>query len=155
MTQMRKWQKHVNENYNDVAKDEKFVCKYCGKRWGNNSSNLKAHKKDCKHGKVDKLPLMVFECDSCKCKFSNRFNLHQHIASSPCCKTRIEQLQKGKSNMASDKKTKKQTVLVIVWNLPQDIIMGQVSRNLHVAEQLKLKRLKSVLGFSQKLRVHY
>ena len=82
------------------------MCKYCGKNCGNNSSNLKAHKKECTYGKVDKLPLMVYECDSCKCKFSNRFNLCQHIASSQCCRTRIEQLQKCKSSMASDKKAK-------------------------------------------------
>ena len=52
-----KWLKHVNENHKDVVKGEEFVCKYCGKNCGNNSLNLKAHKKECKHGKVDKLPL--------------------------------------------------------------------------------------------------
>ena len=46
-------------------------------------------------------------------------------------------LQKDKSSMASDNKAKKQTVLVIVQNLPQDIIMGQVNRNLHPAKKLK------------------
>ena len=58
--------------------------------------------------------------------------------------------------MASDKKAKKKkkkTVLVIVQNLPHDLIMGQVNRNLHLAEQLKMKRLKSILSVSQKLRV--
>ena len=53
--------------------------------------------------------------------------------------------------MTSDKKAQKQTV--IVQNLPQDIVMGQVNRNQHVAEQLKLKRIKSILSISQKLRV--
>ena len=72
-----KQQKHVNENCKDIEKDEDFVFKYCGKNCGNNSSNLKVHKKQCKHGKVDKLPLLVYECDSCKCKFTNRFNLRQ------------------------------------------------------------------------------
>ena len=86
------------------VKSEEFVCKYCGKKYGNNSSNLTAHKKECNHGKVDKLPLLIYACDSCRCKVSNIFNLHQHIASSPHCRTRIEQLQKGKSSMASDKK---------------------------------------------------
>ena len=36
-----KLQEHVNENQKDVVKGEEFVCKYCG----NNSSNLKVHKK--------------------------------------------------------------------------------------------------------------
>ena len=88
-------------------KSEEFVCKYCGKNCGNNSSNLKKYKKECKHGKADKLPLLVYECDSCRCKLTNRSNLHQHIASSPHCRTKIEQLQKGKSSMTSNKKTKK------------------------------------------------
>ena len=67
-----KWQKHVNENHKDVVKGEEFVYKYWRKNCGNNSSNLKVHKKECKHGKVDKLPLLVYECDSCKCKFTNK-----------------------------------------------------------------------------------
>ena len=92
-----KQHKHVNENHKDVVKGEVFVCKYCG----NNSSNLKAYKKECKQGTVNKLPLMVYECDGCKHKISNRFNLYQHIASSLCCRTRIE------SSMASDKNAKK------------------------------------------------
>ena len=103
-----KQQKHVNKNHKDVVKGEEFVCKHCGKNCWNNGSNLKVHKKVCKHGKVDKLPLLVYECDSCKCKFTSRFNLHQHIASSPHCRTKIEQLQKGKSSMASNNKDKKQ-----------------------------------------------
>ena len=92
---------------------EEFVCEYCG----NNSSNLKVHKKERKHGKVDKLLLLVYECDSCRHKLGNRFNLHQHIASSLHCRKNIEQLQKGKSSLGSGKKAKKQTVLVIVQNL--------------------------------------
>ena len=71
--------------------------------------------------------MLVYECDSCKCKFTNRFNLHQHIASSLHCRMKIEQLQKGKSSMASNNKDKKQTVLVIVQNLPQDIMIGHVN----------------------------
>ena len=85
-----KCQKHVSENHKDVVKGEELVCMYCCKNCGNNSSNLKVHKKECKHGKVDKLLLLVYECDSCKCKFTNRFNLQQHFASSLHCVTKIE-----------------------------------------------------------------
>ena len=113
---------------------------------------MKVHVKECKHDKIDKLPLLVYECACCKCKFTNRFNMCQHIASSPHCRTKIEQLQKGKSSMASNNKDKK-TVLVVVQNLPPDIIIGQVNRNLHLAQQLILKRLKSILFISQKLKV--
>ena len=93
-----------------IVRGEEFVCKYCGKNCGNNSSNFKVHKNECKHGKVDKLPLLFYECDSCKHKFTNRFNLNQHIASSPHCRTKIEQLQKGKSSMASNNRQKTDSV---------------------------------------------
>ena len=142
-----KWQKLINENHKDVVKGEEFVCEHCR----NNCSNLKAHKKECKYGIVDKLPLLYMNV--IQCKFSNRFNLHQHLASSPCCRTGIEQLQKAKSYMASDKKAQKTDSVSDSSKSATRNNNGTGKQNLHLAEQLKLKRLKGILSVSQKLRV--
>ena len=45
--------------------------------------------KQCRKGKHDKLLDPMYSCQSCGHKFTNKFNMHQHIASTPLCRIKI------------------------------------------------------------------
>ena len=60
--------------------------------------------KQCGKGKHDKLLDPMYSCHSCSHMFTNKFNMHQHIASTLLCRMNIDDINTPKNKILEAEK---------------------------------------------------